>query len=92
MVLMPLLTTSGAFAADRQIELRVEYQKVQFTGKVRPAITVNGQIPAPTLKFKQGDKVSIHVYNHLDKPTAIHWHGLLVPWQMDGVMGVTQKG
>lgn len=58
----------------------------------RTAIAVNNQIPAPTLHFKQGDHVKINVHNNLDKDTAIHWHGIILPWQMDGVEGVNQKG
>lgn len=87
-----LLAIVPAFAAHHIVNLTVEYKLVNFTGKTTKAVTVNGQIPAPTLHFKQGDSVSINVHNHLDKETAIHWHGLLVPWQMDGVLGVTQKG
>lgn len=79
-------------AAERVVHLVVGYKMVHFAGKLRKAIAVNNQIPAPTLHFKQGDQVSIHVHNQLDKGTAIHWHGMIVPWQMDGVEGVTQKG
>ncbi|WP_420324293.1 multicopper oxidase domain-containing protein [Legionella santicrucis] len=82
---------STLFAAHRVIHLNVGYKSVSFTGKIRPAIAVNNQIPAPTLHFKEGDEVTIIVHNHLDIGTAIHWHGILVPWQMDGVEGVTQK-
>jgi FtsP/CotA-like multicopper oxidase with cupredoxin domain len=55
-------------------------------------MAVNDQIPAPTLHFKKGDHVTINVYNHLDQDTAIHWHGMIVPWQMDGVEGISQRG
>jgi CopA family copper-resistance protein len=82
----------SAIAAHRIVNLTVKYKLVQFAGKVRKAIAVNDQIPAPTLHFKQGDKVTINVYNQLDKETAIHWHGLILPWQMDGVLGVAQQG
>lgn len=84
--------TSSAVAADRTVNLIVSYKRVNFAGKYRKAIAVNNQIPAPTLHFKKGDHVIINVYNHLDKETAIHWHGILVPWQMDGVLGINQKG
>ncbi|HAU0262970.1 TPA: multicopper oxidase domain-containing protein [Legionella pneumophila] len=75
----------------RTINLVVAYKTVYFAGKPRRAIAVNGRIPAPTLHFKEGEQVTINVYNHLDKETSIHWHGLLVPWQMDGVEDVSQK-
>lgn len=85
------LAVLTALASDRTINLVVSYKRVNFTGKYRKAIAVNDQIPAPTLHFKQGDHVTINVYNHLDRGTSIHWHGILVPWQMDGVDGVSQK-
>jgi FtsP/CotA-like multicopper oxidase with cupredoxin domain len=86
------LSLSTAFAADRVVNLTVSYKTVNFAGKNRQAIVVNNQIPAPTLHFREGDHVTLHVYNHLDKETAVHWHGIIVPWQMDGVSGINQKG
>ncbi|MEO8401702.1 MAG: multicopper oxidase domain-containing protein [Gammaproteobacteria bacterium] len=83
---------STAFAAERVVNLVVGYKTVSFAGKAVKAIAVNNQIPAPTLHFKQNDHVIINVYNQLDETTTIHWHGVLVPWQMDGVEGVSQKG
>ena len=50
-----------------------------------PSITINGQIPGPVLKFHEGDQAILHVTNRLKKPTTVHWHGLLVPPNMDGV-------
>lgn len=91
-IIVNLCFTSNIFAAERVVNLVVGYKTVNFAGKYRTAITVNDQIPAPTLHFKEGDHVTINVYNHLDKETAIHWHGIILPWQMDGVEGITQKG
>ena len=71
--------------------LDLTYKTVNFTGTPARAISVNNQIPGPTLYFKEGDTVNINVYNHLDKGATVHWHGLLVPWRMDGVAWVTQK-
>lgn len=79
-----------ACAAHKVVNLEVGYKTVRFNNKPAKAIAVNNQIPAPTLHFKEGDQVSINVFNRLDKATAIHWHGVLVPWQMDGVEGVSQ--
>lgn len=87
-----LISIHHALAKNQTINLHVSYKTVYFTGKAIKAIAVNNQIPAPTLHFKEGDHVTINVYNHLDKETAIHWHGILVPWQMDGVKGITQQG
>jgi CopA family copper-resistance protein len=78
-------------APERVVNLVVGYKMVNYTRKWRKAIVVNDQIPAPTLHFKEGDHVTINVYNRLDTGTSIHWHGIILPWQMDGVTGVTQK-
>jgi CopA family copper-resistance protein len=83
---------SHVFASERVVNLVVAYKTVNFAGKPRKAIAVNNQIPAPTLHFNEGDHVTINVYNQLDQETAVHWHGILLPWQMDGVLGVTQHG
>jgi FtsP/CotA-like multicopper oxidase with cupredoxin domain len=82
--------SSTVFAANQEVNLVVAYKTVNFTGKTVQAISVNNQIPGPTLHFKEGDHVVINVYNHLEIGTTIHWHGLLVPWQMDGVEGISQ--
>lgn len=78
-------------AAHRTVDLTIANQTVNFTRKLGQAIAVNHQIPAPTLHFKEGDQVTIRVYNQLPVGTTIHWHGLLVPWQMDGVEGISQQ-
>lgn len=79
---------SPAFA--KTYNLNLSYKTVNFTGTPARAIAVNGQVPGPTLYFKEGDTVNINVYNHLDTGATVHWHGLLVPWRMDGVAWVTQ--
>lgn len=91
-IIIGALSFSNAFASHQTINLVVSYKTVYFAGKAKKAIAVNNQIPAPTLHFKKGDHITINVYNRLDQETAIHWHGMLVPWQMDGVLGVSQKG
>jgi len=91
-IIISFFAISNSFAADRTVNLTVSYKMINFTGKYRKAIVVNNQIPAPTLHFREGDSITINVYNHLDKETAIHWHGILVPWQMDGVLGINQQG
>lgn len=87
-----LLLSTPLYATERVVHLVVEYKTVHFAGQLRKAISVNNQIPAPTLHFKQGDHITLYVHNHLNEDTAIHWHGVLLPWQMDGVLGVNQKG
>ena len=82
--------SSAIFAANRTLNLVVVYKTVNFSGKNVRAIAINNQIPAPTLHFKEGDHVVINVTNHLNEGTIIHWHGIILPWQMDGVEGVSQ--
>ena len=85
-----LLLTPFIFAKTRRIDLSVAYKTVNFTGKPARAIAINGQVPGPVLHFKEGDRVSIRVHNHLNDGTSVHWHGILLPWRMDGVAYVTQ--
>lgn len=87
-----LVISSDTMAQNNVVNLHVGYKTVYFNGNPIKAIAVNNQIPAPSLHFKEGDEVTINVYNHLDKETAIHWHGIILPWQMDGVLGITQNG
>lgn len=88
--LFAVFCISSAFASDRTLNLIVSYKTVNFAGKKVQAIAVNNQIPAPTLHFKEGDHVIINVFNHLNVGTIIHWHGIILPWQMDGVEGISQ--
>ncbi len=89
--LLSMIGLSQAFAANDIVNLTVGYKTVNFTGKEVQALAINDQIPGPTLHFKEGDTVTINVYNHLKEGTTIHWHGLIVPWNMDGVEGVSQE-
>ena len=65
---------------------------VNFTGKMKRAIAVNGQIPMPTLTFTEGDTAEIIVHNMMDEETSLHWHGLMLPNKEDGVPMLTQMG
>ncbi len=69
--------------------LVIAENEVNITGSPAKGMTINGQIPGPTVRFTEGDTARIHVTNKLDHPSSIHWHGLLVPPQMDGVPFVT---
>ena len=75
-----------------EINLVISEMPVNFTGVTRMATTINGSIPAPTLRFREGDEVTIRVTNQLQVATSIHWHGILLPYQMDGVPGISFKG
>ncbi len=68
-----------------EYDLTVAQQEVDFTGKPASAMTINGDIPGPTLRFKEGDWARIRVHNRMEVDTSIHWHGVLVPPGMDGV-------
>ncbi|MFW3174860.1 copper resistance system multicopper oxidase [Xanthomonas phaseoli] len=73
--------------------LQIGCLPVNFTGRPRSAITVNQSLPAPTLRWREGDTVSVRVRNALtDQPTSVHWHGLLLPANMDGVPGMSFDG
>ena len=78
--------------------LRIGHSPANFTGKARLAVTVNGSLPAPTLRWREGDTVSIRVENALPArgplsgSTSIHWHGILLPANMDGVPGMSFDG
>ena len=71
-------------------DLYVKDTTVNFTGKEKRAIAVNGQIPMPTLTFTEGDTAEIYVHNELNEETSLHWHGLFLPNQYDGVPNLTQ--
>lgn len=87
----PIAVKQGMRGTNRIVDLIVSYKVINVADQKKLAIAVNNQIPAPTLHFKEGEHITINVHNHLDKGTAIHWHGILVPWQMDGVENVNQK-
>ena len=75
-----------------EIDLVVGQSPVNFTGVTRLATTINGSIPAPTIRLREGDDVTIRVTNRLSVPTSIHWHGIILPFQMDGVPGISFRG
>jgi CopA family copper-resistance protein len=75
-----------------EFDLTVDEMPVNFTGVPRRAVVVNSQLPAPLLRMRQGDDVTIRVTNRLRAQTSIHWHGLIVPADMDGVPGLSFDG
>ena len=72
-------------------DLYITDTMINLTGKFKHAIVVNGQIPMPTLTFTEGDSAVIYVHNKLQKETSIHWHGLILPNQYDGVPYLTTR-
>ncbi len=79
-------------------DLTIGETAVDFTGRVRPAVTVNGGIPGPILHWKEGTTVELRVRNALPPgsihghQTSIHWHGIILPANMDGVPGISFDG
>lgn len=90
--ILSLFFTTTALAEKRVVDLVIDYKTVNFAGKSVVALAANNQIPSPILHFKEGDEVTINVYNKLKEETALHWHGIILPWQMDGVLGINQHG
>ncbi len=75
-----------------QFDLSIGYQTVNVTGKKRIATTVNGSLPAPILRWKEGETVTLRVKNNLAHDSSIHWHGMILPSHMDGVPGLSFAG
>lgn len=76
----------------RQFDLHIGQTPVNFSGTPRTAMTINGGLPGPLLRWREGDTVSIRVNNRLEEDTSIHWHGILLPANMDGVPGLSFAG
>ncbi|WP_049623192.1 copper resistance system multicopper oxidase [Frateuria defendens] len=92
-----LAQAAAAMGAPRELrgnhfELEIGELPVDFTGRRRVATTVNGQLPAPVLRWKQGDTVTLRVRNRLAVTSSIHWHGIVLPADMDGVPGLSFDG
>ena len=75
-----------------EFDLTIGETLMNVTGSPRRAVTVNGAVPAPTLRWREGDTVTVRVANTLDEDTSIHWHGILLPANMDGVPGLSFDG
>ncbi len=87
LVTLLFLLTFAVPAGAAEYSLDISRKMFNITGHPVAKIAVNGSIPAPTLRFRQGEDAIIHVTNHLDVPSSIHWHGILIPNGMDGVPG-----
>jgi CopA family copper-resistance protein len=75
-----------------RFDLGIGYREVNFTGTPRQATVVNGGLPAPTLRWKQGEEVTLRVTNNLAVDSSIHWHGIILPAGMDGVPDFSYPG
>jgi CopA family copper-resistance protein len=81
-----------AILSGREFDLTIGEMPVDFTGATRRATVVNGQLPAPLLRWRQGDTVTLRVRNALPVRSSIHWHGIILPADMDGVPGLSFMG
>jgi FtsP/CotA-like multicopper oxidase with cupredoxin domain len=81
-----------AVLSGTQFDLQIGEMPVNFTGKPRIGTVVNGQIPAPLLRWREGDTITLRVANRLAMRSSIHWHGMIVPADMDGVPGISFDG
>ena len=78
--------------AGTDFDLLIGETPVNITGNPRTAMTINGGIPGPLLRWREGDTVTLRVKNKLNANTSIHWHGILLPANMDGVPGLSFHG
>ncbi|KAB0521596.1 copper resistance system multicopper oxidase [Pseudomonas extremorientalis] len=88
------LTSPGqpTVLAGTEFDLFIDQMPINLTGRNRTALTINGSLPGPLLRWREGDTVTVRVKNRLAEPTSIHWHGILLPSSMDGVPGLSFKG
>jgi len=82
----PIVLTGNVF------NLSIDYLKVNITGKEKIATSINGSFPCPTLRWKEGERVTLRVTNNLAHQSSLHWHGIILPYQMDGVPGISFGG
>ena len=78
--------------AGPEVELTVAHRMMTVNGRPSHAIAINGTVPAPLIRLREGQNARLKVINRLDEDTSIHWHGLLLPFQMDGVPGISFPG
>ena len=75
-----------------EFDLGIGETEVNITGATRTALTINDPLPGPLLRWREGDTITLNVSNRLDEDTSIHWHGILLPANMDGVPGLSFSG
>ncbi|MCO4860994.1 copper resistance system multicopper oxidase [Cupriavidus sp. WGlv3] len=88
----PAGSGAGPVLRGTEFDLVIGESLVNYTGKPTIATTINGMLPGPTLRWREGDTVTIRVTNRLREATSIHWHGIILPYQMDGVPGISFPG
>ena len=88
MALIAALTLAGGAANAAVYDLVIDEATVHVGGRARTAVAINGSVPGPLLRWREGEDVTVRVTNRLAEETSVHWHGLLVPPEMDGVPGL----
>lgn len=88
------LTSPGqpTVLSGTEFDLTIDSMSVDFSGRRTTAMAINGSIPGPLLRWREGDTVTLRVHNRLPQDTSIHWHGILLPANMDGVPGFSFAG
>ena len=90
LILLSFLWGTLVYSKTVSYSLSIDEKEISFGGASRTGLAINDSIPGPVLRFKKGDLAKIRVHNLLDKEkTILHWHGLLVPNQQDGVAELT---
>lgn len=84
--------TGNAGAPRREFDLAIRRQALNIDGRAARTVSVNGTVPGPLLRMREGDDVVLRVHNELDEDSSLHWHGILLPPEMDGVPGVSFPG
>jgi CopA family copper-resistance protein len=87
-----LLADALPALSGTNFDLNITEEKSRVVGRTASHIRLNDQFPAPLLRWREGDTLSLNIHNALDEPSSIHWHGILLPWEMDGVPGVSFPG
>jgi len=75
-----------------EFNLTIDKINVNITGEPTVATAVNSMMTGPTLRWREGDEITIHVTNNLSESSSIHWHGIIIPPEMDGVPGISFDG
>lgn len=88
----PIVHKKAVEIKGNNFHLDLNTLPVNFTGKSRMATAINGSIPAPTLRWQEGETVTLTVKNHMAVDSSIHWHGMILPTEMDGVPGLSFDG
>jgi CopA family copper-resistance protein len=83
---------AGAMLSGTEFNLEIGALAVNFTGQPGIATAVNGRLPGPLLRWREGDTITLRVSNRLPNPSSIHWHGVILPADMDGVPGLSFNG